>query len=93
MSVAGAIQVQPCAPPPPVRPLSSLRAGDSARIAHLSPLLGGGERRRILDLGLVPGTLILRDFDSMLGSPTAYRVRGATVALRKEQADRIFVET
>ncbi len=93
LSVAGAIQVQPCAPPPPVRPLSSLRAGDSARIAHLSPLLGGGERRRILDLGLVPGTLILRDFDSMLGSPTAYRVRGATVALRKEQADRIFVET
>jgi Fe2+ transport system protein FeoA len=28
----------------------------------------------------------------MLGSPTAYLVRGAMVALRREQADRVFLE-
>ena len=75
-----------------MRALSSLRTGEAANMVNLSPSIVGGERRRLLDLGLVPGTRIERDFDSMLGSPTAYRVRGATIALRKEQADRIFVE-
>lgn len=92
LSVAGAIQVEPCAPPPPMRALSALRTGEAANVVNLSPSIVGGERRRLLDLGLVPGTRVERDFDSMLGSPTAYRVRGATIALRKEQADRIFVE-
>jgi len=62
-------------------------------VLNLSPSIIGGERRRMLDLGLVPDTRVERDFDSMLGSPTAYRIRGATIALRREQADRIFVET
>lgn len=92
LSIAAAIQAEPCAPAPPMRPLSSLRSGDTARIVALSPSIVGRERRRLLDLGLVAGTSIERDFDSMLGSPTAYRVRGATIALRKQQADRIFVE-
>jgi DtxR family transcriptional regulator, Mn-dependent transcriptional regulator len=92
LAVAGAIQVEPCAPSPPMRPLSSLHTGEAARVVRLSPSIVGGERRRLLDLGLVPGTRIERDFDSMLGSPTAYRVRGATIALRREQSDRIFVE-
>lgn len=92
LAVAAAIQVEPCAPPPPMRALSSLSRGEAAHVVSLSPSIIGGERRRLLDLGLVPGTRVERDFDSMLGSPTAYRVRGATIALRKEQADRIFVE-
>ncbi len=91
-AVADAILATPCAPPPPMRPLSTLHNGEAANVIKLSPSIVGGERRRLLDLGLVPGTRIERDFDSMLGSPTAYRVRGATIALRKEQADRIFVE-
>lgn len=90
--VAGAVHVEPCAPSPAMRPLSSLHTGETARVVRLSPAVVGGERRRLLDLGLVPGTRVERDFDSMLGTPTAYRVRGATIALRKEQADRIFVE-
>ncbi len=91
-AVAGSIQVEPCAPTPPVRKLTSLKRGETARIVSLSPSIVGGERRRMLDLGLVAGTRIERDFASMLGSPVAYRVRGATIALRKEQSDRIFVE-
>ncbi|MEI7865659.1 MAG: metal-dependent transcriptional regulator, partial [Chthoniobacterales bacterium] len=93
LTVASAIEVEPCQPSPPMRPLSSLRQGEAARVVNLSPSILGGERRRMLDLGLVPGTRVERDFDSMLGSPTAYRIRGATIALRREQADRIFVET
>lgn len=92
LAIAAAIQAEPCAPAPPMRALSSLKSGEAAPIVALSPSIVGRERRRLLDLGLVAGTRIERDFDSMLGSPTAYRVRGAMIALRKEQADRIFVE-
>jgi DtxR family transcriptional regulator, Mn-dependent transcriptional regulator len=92
LAAALAIHVEGCEAPPPMRPLSALRNGEAGSILNLSPSIIGGERRRMLDLGLVPGTRIERDFDSMLGSPTAYRVRGATIALRREQADRIFLE-
>jgi DtxR family Mn-dependent transcriptional regulator len=92
LAVAAAVHVEPCDAPPAVRPLSALRNGESGVIAALSPSITGGERRRLLDLGLVPGTRIGREFDSMLGSPAAYRVRGAVIALRAAQAARIFLE-
>jgi DtxR family Mn-dependent transcriptional regulator len=92
LAVAAAIQAESCDAPPAVKPLSSLGQGESGRVASLSATLVGGERRRMLDLGFVPGTRVEREFDSMLGSPTAYLVRGAMVALRREQADRVFLE-
>lgn len=92
VAVAAAIHVETCSMPPPVRALSALRRGETGRVAYISPAIIGGERRRLLDLGLVPGTVVTREFDSMLGSPTAYRVRGAVIALRDEQSRRIFLE-
>lgn len=91
LAVAAATHVEPYPIPSPVRALASLRPGESGELAYISRSVVGGERRRLLDLGLVPGTSIAREFDSMLGSPTAYRVRGAVIALRREQAARIFI--
>ena len=51
----------------------------------------GLQRRRFLDLGLVPGTVVKPEFRSPSRDPTAYRIRGAVVALRKAQADLIQV--
>ncbi|RME45954.1 MAG: ferrous iron transport protein A [Caldilineae bacterium] len=51
----------------------------------------GAERRRLMDLGILPGTLIRAEMVSPSGDPTAYRIRGALIALRKEQADRIYI--
>lgn len=51
----------------------------------------GLERRRLMDLGLVPGTAITAELRSPLGDPVAYRVRGALIALRREQAQRIQI--
>jgi Fe2+ transport system protein FeoA len=45
----------------------------------------------MLDLGILPGTLIQAEMTSPSGDPTAYRVRGALIALRKEQARLIQV--
>lgn len=52
----------------------------------------GNIRRRLLDLGLVPGTLIQSVRRSPLGDPTLYAIRGAMIALRKEEAHLVNVD-
>ena len=74
-----------------VERLSALGEGEEARVVGLAPACVGPERNRLLDLGVVPGTTICIDFRSAHGSPIAYRIRGATIALRREQADRILI--
>ncbi len=45
-----------------------------------------------MDLGFVPGTEISTLMKSIGGDPIAYQLRGTTIALRKEQADQIFIK-
>lgn len=71
--------------------LSSLVPGQQARVTSLSPRCRGVERRRMLDLGILPGTVITAELVSPGGDPTAYDVRGALIALRREQAQLINV--
>jgi DtxR family transcriptional regulator, Mn-dependent transcriptional regulator len=71
--------------------LSSLRAGEQAEIVGMSSLCRGLERNRLLDLGVVPGTVTTVEIVNPSGSPVGYRLRGACIALRKEQADRIRI--
>lgn len=52
----------------------------------------GAERRRLMDLGLLPGTEVRVDMTSPLGDPRAYVVRGGLIALRRSQAHRIQVD-
>lgn len=73
--------------------LSDLRPGGRTRVIGLSPACRGPERRRLLDLGFVPGTLVEIEMTSPAGDPTAYRVRGSVVALRREQANLIRVNS
>jgi DtxR family Mn-dependent transcriptional regulator len=82
------------APPRPVgrtERLSSLEIGQQAEVVAISPACRGLQRRRLLDLGLVPGTVVGAEFRGTVGEPTAYRVRGALIALRNSQADLIQV--
>jgi DtxR family Mn-dependent transcriptional regulator len=72
--------------------LSELEPGEAGVVLELSPSLRGQERRRLMDMGLIPGTRITAEFDSPSGDPTAYRVRGAFLALRKDQADQIHIQ-
>jgi DtxR family Mn-dependent transcriptional regulator len=73
--------------------LSDLKPGRRTRVVGLSPACRGQERRRLLDLGFVPGTVVEVDIVSPAGDPTAYRVRGSVVALRHEQANLIRVDS
>jgi DtxR family Mn-dependent transcriptional regulator len=72
--------------------LASVAEGDEVRVLGIHPALQGPQRRRLLDLGLVPGTLVEAELRSAGGDPVAFRVRGALIALRKEQAQWILVD-
>jgi len=76
----------------PVTTLLDLEVGHSARVVGISPACQGSQRRRLLDLGVVRGTTIDAVFRSAAGDPVAYNIRGALIALRREQADWIRVE-
>jgi DtxR family Mn-dependent transcriptional regulator len=76
----------------PPRTLADVRRGESARVARVASDCRGAQRRRLLDLGVVPGTEITVEMPSASGDPTAYRIRGALIALRRQQAAWIEVE-
>lgn len=73
-----------------IRTLADLQTGQSGTVASLHST--GLERRRMMDLGLVPGTVVTAELNSPLGDPIAYRIRGAVVALRREQAALVHIE-
>jgi DtxR family Mn-dependent transcriptional regulator len=72
--------------------LADAAGGEEMRVVGISPECEGAERRRLLDLGIVPGTVIRAEFRGAAGDPIAFRVRGALIALRREQASRVQVD-
>ncbi|MFV1995491.1 MAG: FeoA domain-containing protein [Verrucomicrobiales bacterium] len=72
--------------------LSLLQPGESGRVVGISPACRGLQRRRLMDLGVIEGTRIEAEMRSAAGDPTAYEIRGATIALRKQQADLIYIQ-
>ncbi len=75
----------------PAETLATLALGQKGKVAGISPRCRGAERRRLMDLGILPGTVISAELISPSGDPTAYSVRGAMIALRKEQARLINI--
>jgi DtxR family Mn-dependent transcriptional regulator len=75
----------------PSTPLSALAPGESGEVVALSASCRGAQRRRLLDLGVVPGTRVRHELSAPGGDPMACRVRGALIALRRDQAALIHV--
>jgi DtxR family Mn-dependent transcriptional regulator len=76
----------------PQRNLADLETGERGTVIGISPACQGAQRRRLLDLGVVPGTEIEAEMVSAAGDPVAYRIRGAMIALRGHQAEWILIE-
>ncbi|MBO8158925.1 FeoA family protein [Thermosyntropha sp.] len=71
--------------------LSDLKVGQKGIIDLVD--LDGSIKRRLLDLGFVPGTEIKSVRKSPAGSPIVFELRDTLIALRKKEAYQIFVET
>lgn len=72
--------------------LSSLGIGEQGEIVGISKACRGQQRRRLLDFGLVPGTKIIAELESIGKDPIAFNIRGASIALRKSQTDYIYIK-
>ncbi|MBL7127401.1 MAG: metal-dependent transcriptional regulator [Ignavibacteria bacterium] len=72
--------------------LTKLKSGEIGIIKVLSTDCRGQQRRRLMDLGFLPGTEISIEMKSPTGDPTAYKVRNTIIALRKQQAEKIYIE-
>ena len=87
---AAGVTVEPAedmvVPSEPPRRLSDLELGQTGVVDRIAPVCQGPARRRLLDLGVVPGTPVRATLRGAGGDPTAYEIRGATIALRREQA-------
>ena len=70
--------------------LAEVKVGQRARVVKL--LVEGLTRRRLLDLGLLPGTEVRAVMRSPLGTPMAYDIRGSMLALRWEDASKVTVK-
>ena len=70
--------------------LLDVKPGERARVRGLG--MSGGIRQRLLDIGLMEGTIVECLGKSPGGDPSAYRIRGAVIALRAEDAKNVWIE-
>ena len=69
--------------------LSDLKTGEKARIVSVGG--SGAARRRMMDMGLVPGSVIETVRIAPMGDPIEFRIRGYMISLRKSEAELITV--
>lgn len=70
--------------------LDELVPGQTATIEFVGGT--GSFRRRLLELGVLPGTTVERTGQAPLGDPVSYRVRGAVICLRRAEASLVTVD-
>ena len=69
--------------------LASLSPGQKGKIAAID--LPGGQKGRVMEMGLTVGTTIEVVKVAPLGDPVEYKVRGGHISLRKAEAALIQV--
>ena len=72
----------------PIR-LCDLRVGEGGRVREIRA--AGGIRRRLMDIGLLRGGRVECVGKSPAGDPAAYLIRGAVIAIRARDANKILL--
>ena len=75
--------------PPTPRTLAELKQGESGIIDRLD--LPEDIARRLMELGFLPGHVVVPARSAPGGEPRVYRVDGSEVALRRETAARLIL--
>lgn len=71
------------------RTLKDSAVGEKVQVAEIAAV--GAMRRRLQDIGMIPGTEVECLHKSPPGDPVAYLVRGAVIALRSEDSANIKI--
>ncbi|MEW5763037.1 MAG: FeoA family protein [Bacillota bacterium] len=70
--------------------LNRLRPGSRGKVARVEAT--GSLRRRIMEMGLVPGAEVVVEGVAPLGDPVEVTVKGYHLTLRKSEAEAVLVE-
>lgn len=70
--------------------LGDLKTGQSGKILKIS--VSGALKRRLMDMGVVPGTDVRVDKVAPLGDPIEIRIKSYALSLRLGEARQIEVE-
>lgn len=70
--------------------LAELKPGQSGSILKISA--SGALKRRLMDMGVVPGTDVRVEKVAPLGDPIEVRIKSYSLSLRSEEARQIEVE-
>ncbi|NLB53166.1 MAG: ferrous iron transport protein A [Syntrophomonadaceae bacterium] len=70
--------------------LTDLNPGENARVTKVKG--GGAIRRRLIDMGIIPGTEIKMERYAPMGDPIEIKLTGCHLSLRKEEAATIEIE-
>lgn len=70
--------------------LSSLGSGQRGVITELQ--FSGGKRRRLMELGFIPGAMVTALQKAPFGGAVSYEVMGTVIALRSTDARRIGIK-
>jgi ferrous iron transport protein A len=70
--------------------LAKLAVGEKARITAVGSI--GPMRRRLMDMGLLPGEEVKVEKVAPLGDPIEIRIRSYNLSLRRKEAEGIAVE-
>lgn len=70
--------------------LSELGLGKNARIVKVNG--NGAVRRRMIDMGIVPGMEVKMERFAPLGDPLQIKLKGCHLSLRREEAETVLVE-
>ena len=73
-----------------MKSLNDLKLGKSGKV--IKNEANDNIRRRLLDIGLVRGSIIRPVLISPGGDMVAYQIKGAIVAIRKSDTEKIMVE-
>ena len=69
--------------------LNELRPGQIAKIIDINII--GALKRRIIDMGIIPGTKLIVKRIAPFGDPMQINVRGYELSLRKNEAQKIEI--
>lgn len=70
--------------------LSELKRGEKAKIIRIGKI--GELKKRLVDIGITAGEVILFERNAPLGDPQEFRIKENGIAIRKEDAANIEIE-
>ncbi len=70
--------------------LNQCRVGEKVRVESLQ--MSGYKSKRLMDMGVLPGTILEISRVAPFGDPLAIKVRGSQMSFRKKEAGDIIVE-